>query len=478
MNTAPIHESVAAANVLHCQKARTASEASVTGIPGSLTPIVDDDDPACARNWSTAKKLCAVATGLLLNFNTTLSSSLPSGAIDSLNDAFDVSSHQQVSLPVAVFLVGYIFGPVVFSPVSESFGRRVCFITSFGLYTLFTLACAFAPNWPALLVFRFLVGAGASAPQAVLGGMYADLYPNLSHRGRAVMILGLMSNLGPLIGPIIAGYTSTTNWRWMFWVALIMAGATWPLLLLLPGNLDRRSLVVLRLINLRTETFAPVILRRHHAAAGSSLEKSRFPTTNLKVTGTYGMSSGKAAVMLLPIGIGAAIAMFVFLWYDRFLIKSKEQGKAWTQREEYRRLPLACAGGPLYAISQFWLAWTARPDIHWIVPALSGIPYGIGIDLTFMALTNYLTDAYDIYSASALASSVFSRNIVAALLLPLATYRLYEDLGVGWACSLLGFLCLALSPIPFVFLRYGPSLRAKSPFCQRLKQLRRGPEDS
>lgn len=47
--------------------------------------------------------------------------------------------------------------------------------------------------------------------------------------------------------------------------------------------------------------------------------------------------------------------MFVFLWYDRFLIKSKEQGKAWAQREEYRRLPLACAGGPLYAISQFWL---------------------------------------------------------------------------------------------------------------------------
>lgn len=61
------------------------------------------------------------------------------------------------------------------------------------------------------------------------------------------------------------------------------------------------------------------------------------------------------ALITLLVGIGAVIAMFVFLWYDRFLIKSKEQGKAWTQREEYRRLPLACAGGPLYAISQFWL---------------------------------------------------------------------------------------------------------------------------
>ena len=48
----------------------------------------------------------------------------------------------------------------------------------------------------------------------------------------------------------------------------------------------------------------------------------------------------------------------------------------------------------------------------------------MGIDLTFMALTNYLTDAYGIYSASALASSVFSRNITAALLLALATHPL------------------------------------------------------
>ena len=180
--------------------------------------------------------------------------------------------------------------------------------------------------------------------------------------------------------------------------------------------------------------------------------------------------------------------MFIFLWYNRFLEKSKVQGKAWAQREEYRRLPLACVGGPLYALSQFWLvgphhfhilvarmlnetlkAWSAKSDIHWIVPALSGIPFGMGIDLTFMALTNYLTDVYDIYSASALASTVFSRNMAAALLLPLATYPLYDQLGIDWACSLLGFLCLALVPIPFIFIRYGPILRRKSPFCQRLK---------
>lgn len=119
--------------------------------------------------------------------------------------------------------------------MSESLGRRPCFLSSFGLYTLSTLACALAPNWPALLAFRLLNGIGASAPQYILGGVYADLYPNLVHRGRAVMVSGLMNSVGPLIGPIIAGYSSGRNWQWMFWIALILAGCNWPMLFFLPG---------------------------------------------------------------------------------------------------------------------------------------------------------------------------------------------------------------------------------------------------
>ena len=65
-----------------------------------------------------------------------------SGAIDSLNKAFSVKSNQQASPPVAVFPVGYIFRPILFGPISESYGRRMYSISYFALYTLFTLACA------------------------------------------------------------------------------------------------------------------------------------------------------------------------------------------------------------------------------------------------------------------------------------------------------------------------------------------------
>jgi MFS family permease len=171
-----------------------------------------------------------------MNFNVTIGSSLPSGASEVLNSAFEVTSSLQKPLPVCLFLVGYIFGPVVFAPMSESWGRRPTFLISFAIYTGFLLGCAFAPNWPVFLFFRFMMGIGAAAPQTVSNGLFADIYPEVVPRGRAVTVLGLTSNVGPLVGPIISGFSSTTSWQWQFWVALILVAVNWSMLLLLPGK--------------------------------------------------------------------------------------------------------------------------------------------------------------------------------------------------------------------------------------------------
>jgi hypothetical protein len=348
-----------------------------------------------------------------------------------------------------------------------------------------------------------MLGCGAAAPQTVSGGLFCDIYPDLRPRGMAVTLLGLTSNVGPLVGPIIAGFSSTVDWRWQFWHALILAGINWPALLLMP------------------ETFAPSISIHIETSGGSrsSLPAARHAvgvkaqlrahaqllTRPIRVLSepivfftdlfilyqyvifflyfgaypvifqnTYALSSGVSALMFIPIGVGAVLAIVIFAAWDNFYKRSVEQGKAWALKEEYRRLPLACLGGPLFAVSEFWLGWAAKPGVHWAIPALSGVPLGIGIDLTFLALNNYLTDAYGIYSASALASSVFTRNTIAAIVLPITTYPLYENLGIDWACSVLGFLCLALTPIPFAFIRWGPTMRKRSPFCQKLAQIEEG----
>lgn len=102
---------------------------------------------------------------------------------------------------------------------------------------------------------------------------------------------------------------------------------------------------------------------------------------------------------------------------------------------------------------------------------LSGIPFGTGVTLIFLALLNYLTDAYTVYSASAMAAASCCRSIGGALL-PMAAPKMYESLGIGWGESLLAFLSLGMCAIPIVFVRFGASLRERSPFCVHLSKER------
>ena len=185
--------------------------------------------------------------------------------------------------------------------------------------------------------------------------------------------------------------------------------------------------------------------------------------------GLYHMNTGVSGLAFLPILIGVVIALGIFMWYDGVLQRAKKANASWASIEEYRRLPLACLGGPLYVISLFWLGWSASPHVHWIVPMLAGVPFGMGFMLIFMALLNYITDAYEVYAASGMAATSGCRSIFGALL-PLAAAPMYKSLGIAWASSLLGFLSLAMSIIPFAFIKYGDRIRQNSKFCQELKK--------
>lgn len=48
--------------------------------------------------------------------------------------------------------------------------------------------------------------------------------------------------------------------------------------------------------------------------------------------------------------------------------------------------------------------------------------------------------------------------------IPALMIVVYEKLGIAWATSLLGFLSVAMVPIPWVLYKWGPEIRAKSRF--------------
>ena len=92
------------------------------------------------------------------------------------------------SLPLhQLFVAGYVVGPLVWGPLSESYGRRSMFLLSFVLYVPWQIGCALAPNTAALLVFRFLGGVAASCPLVVTGGLLGDLFPPATRGVRPFM---------------------------------------------------------------------------------------------------------------------------------------------------------------------------------------------------------------------------------------------------------------------------------------------------
>jgi hypothetical protein len=178
----------------------------------------------------------------------------------------------------------------------------------------------------------------------------------------------------------------------------------------------------------------------------------------------------------LPIGVGAVISAVIYLSWDAILLRAQAAQRPWSRKEEMRRLPLACIAGPFFVVSSFWLGWTARASIHWSAPCLAGILFGMGYLCLFMALLNYLVDAYAVFAASAMAAASLMRSCFGAVL-PFAAKPMYRALGIPWASSLLGFCSLALCVIPFVFLRWGGRMREKSKFCQYLMRKKREEEE-
>lgn len=80
---------------------------------------------------------------------------------------------------------------------------------------------------------------------------------------------------------------------------------------------------------------------------------------------------------------------------------------------------------------------------------------------------NYIVDTFKINANSAVSANVFVRSIVGAAF-PLFASAMYKRLGVPWATSLLGFLSVAMIPIPILLFLYGEKIRQMSRYSPKV----------
>lgn len=78
----------------------------------------------------------------------------------------------------------------------------------------------------------------------------------------------------------------------------------------------------------------------------------------------------------------------------------------------------------------------------------------------------YIMSSYgSLHGASALSANSLLRYAAGGAV-PLFTVQMFAGLGIGWACSLLRFVSVALVPVPWVLYRYGERIRAHSRYIQ------------
>lgn len=144
---------------------------------------------------------------------------------------------------------------------------------------------------------------------------------------------------------------------------------------------------------------------------------------------------------------------------DRMVIRRKSRNNDVFEPE--MRLPLCIAFAFFVPISFFWYGWLVQAKAYWVVLIIGLYPFAFGMIGIFGILQTYVIDCYLRYAASSIAAITVSRSLFGALL-PLAGPSMYRTLGYGWGNLLLGFVTLALIPLPIVFTCFGAKLRASS----------------
>lgn len=173
---------------------------------------------------STLLKSTVVAAlgGLLFGFDT----AVIAGAIDALQGLYHLSPFWK-GFTVSAALVGTVIGSILAGIPGDRLGRRASLRWMAILYVVSAVGCAFAWNWSAILLFRFIGGLGIGG-SSVLGPMYIAEIAPAKWRGRLVgvfqfnvvfgILLAYFSNY--LIGTMGFG---DAEWRWKLGVSGIPA---------------------------------------------------------------------------------------------------------------------------------------------------------------------------------------------------------------------------------------------------------------
>ncbi|CAI7568833.1 unnamed protein product [Penicillium bialowiezense] len=456
------------------------------------------DDPENPQNFSYLRKWVITVTMSSMTMWITFASSVFSTATQVTAKEFNVSSEVMI-LGTSLCVFGFALGPLCWAPLSELYGRRIPLFSGYAIFAIFQIPVAVAQNLETVLVCRFLMGVFGCSPLAVVGGAMADIW-NPTDRAVAVAMFSSATFLGPVMGPIIGGFITDSHlgWRWTAWITLIASAFFGLVALIVVPETYGPVLLQKRAARLRIEsknwayhsfldehkpTMSDIVTKYLFRPFQMLIQEPILVAMTLYLALVYGIlylffeaypisfsevrgwkNLGVAALPFLGILIGVLLGagLIIYTTKTRFARKLAKHGRVVP---EERLVPMMIAS-VLLPIGLFWFGWTSSPNISWVPQAIAGIPIGLGILVIFMQGLNYIIDVYMMFANSAIAANTLVRSTVGGAF-PLFAAQMYQSLGVAWASSVLGFITVAMIPIPILFFIYGSKIRAMSKFSPK-----------
>ncbi|PWY81944.1 MFS multidrug transporter [Aspergillus heteromorphus CBS 117.55] len=448
------------------------------------------DDPYKPMNWSFRKKAVTTVLYGLTTMGATWASSIFSTGTSQVDAEFHVGE-EVGTLGTALLLFGFGLGPLVWAPLSEVYGRKPAVLAPYFIAGIFSFGTAAAKDLQTVMLTRFFCGFFGSAPVTNTGGVLSDIW-TAEQRGAAIVGYAMAVVGGPVLGPIVGGAIcqSYLGWRWTEYLTGIMMMFFLTLDVIFLDESYPAVLLVHKAQRLRFETGNWALHARHEewdvtfkelgnkylirpfallstpicflVALYASfvygiiyLSLAAFP---IEFQQNRGWNQVVGALPFLGYLVGILFGACINLLNQKFYIARFKANNNFPVPEA--RLPPMMLGSVVFAAGLFIFAWTSPPDIPWIAPVIGAVLIGFGFFTIFQAALNYLIDTFQKVSASAVAANTFLRSLFAGCF-PLFANIMFNKLGVDWAASVLGFVAVALIPIPYLFYVYGKRIRAK-----------------
>ncbi len=132
------------------------------------------------------------------------------------------ASAEEILVSITFFMLPFALFNLFSGTVSDVYGRRRILTAGFLIYALGCLFCVLSSDLMSFYLSRSVQGVGYAFVNPVLLAVLGDMTPP-QERGRVMGYFGAFTTAGIATGPMIAGFLTAYDWRWMFMLVAILA---------------------------------------------------------------------------------------------------------------------------------------------------------------------------------------------------------------------------------------------------------------